>query len=384
MKIIFKTTSTNKYSINTLTKAIEDLDIDIEFISNIENIIKSSNKDTVIVFSFMKMNSEKELSDAIKIKKMNPHLKLIAGGAFFSSKLIDKYCEDIFDHIFIGEGELSIRDFIINKLSDKLIKSNQYIELDKFGSISEKYKRFGSIEITRGCPHNCFYCQTPKIFGKKLRHKTVKKIIEEVETLIRNNFKDIRFITPDLTSYGKTSQADNISEFQKLVLSLKEFTNKARFFLGSFPSELRPENITEEFAWLLKDITSSKSIIIGAQSGSNRILKMINRGHSVEDVIKAVEILSKAGFKTDADFIFGFPFETEEDEKETQKLIDLLVKKYKSRIHIHYFMPLPGTEFESLKPKPLTKKMRKYLSSLTAQKYAYGQWENQLEKKLFL
>lgn len=377
MKIIFKTTSTNKYSINTLTKAIEDLDIEIDFLNNIDKIIINSDKNTIIAFSFMNMNSEKEISQAIKIKKEKPYVKLIAGGPYFSTKSNI----DVFDHIFIGEGELSLRRFIIDSPNSIIFNSNEYINLDKFGSISEKYKRFGSIEITRGCPHNCFYCQTPKIFGHKLRHKSVDKIIEEVEILIKNSFKDIRFITPDLTSYGKKDKKNDFSEFKRLVYFFKKLSNKARFFLGSFPSELRPESVTEEFAELLKEITSSKSIIIGAQSGSDRILKTINRGHTVEDIIRAVEIFNSTGFKTDVDFIFGFPFETEEDEKETQKLIELLIKKYKSRIHIHYFMPLPSTEFEKLKPKPLTKNMRKYLSSLTAQKYAYGQWENQVVQK---
>lgn len=377
MKIIFKTTHVNKYSINTLTRAIEDLDVEIYFESDVSQILNKADKDTIVAFSFMNMNCEKEISDAIKIKENKPYLRIIGGGAYFLSQRNI----NIFDHIFIGEGELGLRKLIIENINEKIIKPYE-VDLNKFGSISEKYKRFGSIEITRGCIHNCFYCQTPKIFGRKLRHKSVDKILEEVEILIRNNFKDIRFITPDLTSYGNSHTGKDISEFKKLVYSLKKFSNKARFFLGSFPSELRPENVTEEFVGLLKEITSSKSVIVGAQSGSNKILKMINRQHDVEDIIRAVEILSSNGFKTDVDFIFGFPFETEDDEIETQKLIDLLVRKYKSRIHIHYFMPLPSTEFENLKPKPLTSKMRRFLSSLTAQKYAYGQWENQLKSSL--
>ncbi|MCX7641016.1 MAG: radical SAM protein, partial [Elusimicrobiales bacterium] len=219
------------------------------------------------------------------------------------------------------------------------------------------------------------------IFGRKMRHKSIDKIIEEVEILLKNNFTDIRFITPDLASYG-TNQKHDFTNLKKLVDALKKtIKGKGRIFLGSFPSEIRPEKVTNELAELLKSITSSKTIIIGAQSGSPKILEKINRGHSVEDIINATATLAFYGFKVDIDFMFGFPFETDEDEKYTKELIELLVSKYNSRIHIHYFMPLPGTPFEFLKPKPLSNSMRKYLSGLTSKKIAYGQWENQIGQK---
>ncbi len=325
----------------------------------------------------MNMNSKKELDEAKKIKEISPHTKIIGGGTYFTKGIEEE--TDVFDYIFIGEGEESFRDFLNGKRNQRIIKPDKYVDINKFGSVSEKFKRFGAIEISRGCYYNCFYCQTPKIFGNTMRHKSIKKIIEEVEILIKNNFRDIRFITPDIASYMSKGKGDvNIKEIKDLFDALRRtIKNRGRIFLGSFPSEIRPENITEEFAYELKKITSSKTIIIGAQSGSERILKKINRGHNVDDVLRAVKILNNAGFKVDVDFIFGFPFETDEDIRETQKLIDILVKLYNSRIHLHYFMPLPLTPFENLKPKPLSKQMRKYLSSLTSLKIAYGQWEKQ-------
>ncbi|MCX7641637.1 MAG: radical SAM protein, partial [Elusimicrobiales bacterium] len=198
MRIIFKTTSSNKYSINTLTKAIEEFDLDIYFENELNKIISLCDRSSVVVFSFMDMNSKKEIEDAIKIKKLKPQTKIIGGGAFFSNKT------NIFpfDHIFISEGELSIREFLKGNIYEYKYIPKNFISLDEFGSISQKYKRFGSIEITRGCSYGCKYCQTPIIFGRKMRHKSIDKIIEEVEILLKNNFTDIRFITPDLASYG--------------------------------------------------------------------------------------------------------------------------------------------------------------------------------------
>lgn len=380
MKLIFKTTHCNKYSINTLAKAIENREDEVFFESNAERIIQMADENSIVIFSFMNMNAEQEIKDALKIKNKKHGVKMIAGGPYFTPKTQNP--QNIFDFIFTGEGEETINDFLNGKISSKYIKSQNDVDINRYGSVSEKYKRFGSIEISRGCHHSCFYCQTPYLFSQRMRHKTTQKIVQEIEILLRNNFKDIRFITPDIASYGSNEKGKpNIKKIKELFSAIKEtIKNRARVFLGSFPSEIRPENVTEEFAFELKQITSSKTIILGAQSGSERVLKKINRGHSVNDIIRAADILFSAGFKIDMDFIFGFPFETDEDIKQTQKLIAFIVKKYNARIHIHYFMPLPSTPFENLIPRPLSYELRRYLSGLTSSKIAYGQWEKQINR----
>ncbi|MGC8867227.1 MAG: TIGR04013 family B12-binding domain/radical SAM domain-containing protein [Elusimicrobiales bacterium] len=382
MQIIFKTTHCNKYSLNSLARAIEDFEGNIFFERDIGKILKIIDENSLIVFSFMNMNSKKELSDAKRIKEIYPRSKIIAGGVYFTKESEEGL--DLFDSVFIGEGEETFRDFLYGRKKEKIIKPTKEVDINKFGSVSDKFKRFGSIEISRGCHYGCFYCQTPQIFGNKMRHKTVDKIIEEVEILLRNNFRDIRFITPDLASYASDKKGEiNIKEIKRLFNALSQIIkNRGRIFLGSFPSEIRPENITEDLAYELKKITSSKRVIIGAQSGSQDILKKINRAHSVDDILNAVKILSSFGFNVDVDFIFGFPFETEKDFKETKKVIDILVRLYKARIHIHYFMPLPSTPFENLKPKPLSREIKNYLSGLISSKDAYGQWEKQIAQSI--
>ncbi|NLH39053.1 MAG: TIGR04013 family B12-binding domain/radical SAM domain-containing protein [Elusimicrobia bacterium] len=382
MNIFFHETNSNKYSINTLTRAVEDIEnLKLYFFSNYKDIKNLIKKNDVIAFSFMTHNEDDEKKLAMTIEAEHYGIRLIAGGPAITDKNTDKFVQ-IFDNLFIGEGEEILRDFISGKIK-KIAVNNQHVDINKYGSVSEKYKRFGSIEITRGCPYGCFYCETSNIMGKIQRHKRLELIRKEIEILLRNNFKDIRFITPDLASYGsKDGITPDLKEFNRFVDMVCEIVKgRGRVFLGSFPSEIRPEHISDELCEILKGRTSSKTIIIGAQSGSDEILKKINRRHSVDDVIKAVATLVKYGFSVDVDFIFGFPFETEETLNDTKKLITLLIQKYRARIHIHYFMPLPSTPFENLTPKLLTKELRKYLSSLTSKKLAFGQWENQLGQK---
>ncbi|MCX7647972.1 MAG: radical SAM protein [Elusimicrobiales bacterium] len=225
-----------------------------------------------------------------------------------------------------------------------------------------------------------FIARTLLIWERFKGTKKIENIIKEIEILLKNDFTDIRFITPDLASYGSVNGKDlNLKEFESLVNETnKAVKGKGRVFLGSFPSEIRPEHITEDIVKILKGKTSAKRIIIGGQSGSDEILKKINRAHTSSDIIKAVSILRKNDLEADVDFIFGFPFETEKDLNESKKIIEILTQKYSARIHLHYFIPLPNTPFENLKPKPIDLKTRRFLSSLTSKNIAFGQWENQI------
>ena len=391
MKILFHNTSANKYSINALSYIIENIDSEVYFFNSIKELkdkkLNPGKKEKLIfVFSFMTPYAEKEKNTASEIKKIFPNSITIAGGPHLSKKTADDMLL-YFDYIFIGDGEISFKKFIKdiilgNEISQRIILGEE-VNIDEFQSISEKFKRFGSIEITRGCPFMCFYCQNSYLKGIFQRHKSIPNIIKEIEILIRNNFRDIRFITPDLASYGSDGIKINLEKFSEFVSEInKAVKGRGRVFIGSFPSEIRPEHITEDLLKILKNNTSSKRILIGAQSGSDNILKKINRGHSVSDVINAVKLLKKYEFDVDVDFIFGFPFETENDLNETKKVIEILTEKYQARIHLHYFMPLENTPFANLKPKKPDKKLKKFLSSLTSRKVAFGQWENQLKMSI--
>ncbi len=387
MNLFFHNTKANKYSINSLSFVVEDLkDLKVRFfyeISEIENIINKKETD-IFVFSFMTPFYEKEKKLSIYLKTKYPKSLTIAGGPH----IYDKNSSEIsnhFDYVFIGEGEETFKEFIKNLTNgllpkNKVIKNFKNIDINSYQSVSDKFKRFGSIEITRGCPYSCFYCQNPFNMGKIQRHKKIENIIKEIEILLKNDFTDIRFVTPDLASYGSVNGKDlNLKEFESLVNETnKAVKGKGRVFLGSFPSEIRPEHITEDIVKILKGKTSAKRIIIGGQSGSDEILKKINRAHTSSDIIKAVSILRKNDIEADVDFIFGFPFETEKDLNESKKIIEILTQKYSARIHLHYFMPLPNTPFENLKPKPIDLKTRRFLSSLTSKNIAFGQWENQI------
>ncbi len=257
------------------------------------------------------------------------------------------------------------------------------INLDDYPPFPYWRSLYAPIEITRGCPWACRYCETWFIHGGFHRHRSVDTIRFYAELMVKKNLKDLRFITPNALGYGERERGKpNIDALDTLLEELNKLKYRyggVRIFFGTFPSEMRPDYVSSETVKLLVGRIANKSVIIGAQSGSNRVLKMINRGHSVDDVVNAVKVLNEYGFSVDIDLILGIPFETDEDAYATLHLAKTLVERYKVRLHLHTFIPLPGTPMEGLKARKLPRNIEQEYYKFIGQGKAYGYWMKQAE-----
>jgi radical SAM superfamily enzyme YgiQ (UPF0313 family) len=147
-------------------------------------------------------------------------------------------------------------------------------------------------------------------------------------------------------------------------------------FIGSFPSEARPEHVTPEALELVRQHANNDNIVIGAQSGSQRTLDACRRGHTVEDVARATRLILRFGFKANVDFIIGLPDETDEDMEQTGALVQELAA-LGARIHVHFFLPLPQTLFGTRKPSTPNKRLLRVLNRLMGRGQVYGEWQQQ-------
>ncbi len=302
-----------------------------------------------------------------------------------------------FDYVFIGEAENTLVEFLrelmegydqpsvkgimFRSYNDKIIFTGKQnpINLDNYPPISLRRRLFNPIEITRGCPYVCAYCQTPYIHGVRPRHRSIECILEYVECMLKYGLKDIRFISPNSLCYGSlTGKTLELDVIEELLHRLRKVCDRysGRVFFGSFPSEVRPEFVTKESIKVLKKYVNNKRIIIGVQSGSERILKLLRREHTVEDAINAVEIAIKYGFIVDVDFIFGLPYEDEEDIELTIKVMEKMIS-LGARIHAHTFLPLPGTPLAFAKPGTIPSNVRKFLLKHLGKGEIYGEWIKQ-------
>ncbi|GAB6184159.1 TIGR04013 family B12-binding domain/radical SAM domain-containing protein [Thermodesulfovibrio hydrogeniphilus] len=408
--LAFYYTKQNRYSFNALLGALEsepyfeNLQIYLltskqSLYSELKEIAKKHEKVIfgVSFFTTQLWDVEEILNSLKPIKNEYKNLLFIAGGAHPTGEPL-KTLKMGFDVVVRGEAEETLIELLkafdtdddLNKVKGiayfdengnfNLNPLKNHVNLDNYAPFSLKHRRFGPIEITRGCPFCCYYCQTSYMFGAKVRHRSIEKICEYVEEMRRRNLKDIRFITPNAFSYGSDDgKTLNIAKLEELLKNIREIIKPdGRIFFGSFPSEVRPEHVTEETIDVLLRYADNKNLVIGAQSGSDRILELCHRGHTVEDVYQAIKLTSKAGFIPSVDFIFGLPGETEDDVKKTIKVMNDLAKMG-AKIHAHTFMPLPQTPFSQAPAGKISKELRRIIGKLISNRVLYGSWKQQEE-----
>lgn len=187
-----------------------------------------------------------------------------------------------------------------------------------------------------------------------------------------------RFISPNAFSYGSEDGKNiNYEKLESLLSRIRTLVGKkGKIFFGSFPSEVRPEHINHDTIKILKQYADNDNLVIGAQSGSQRVLDYIQRGHDIESIYQAVEATYQAGLKVNVDFIFGLPGENDEDILSTLKVIKDL-NKSGARIHAHTFIPLPQTPFKNEKASKINPALRKELNKLCSKGIIYGEWLKQ-------
>ena len=253
------------------------------------------------------------------------------------------------------------------------------VDLDSFPSFAVPFGRFGPIEITRGCPYFCSFCQTPYLVGGRPRHRSVESVVRHIDWMRSRNLRDVRFVTPNSFSYGSRDgrTVDPAAVEQLLRASRQAVGEAGRIFFGSFPSEVRPEHVTTEMVELVRRYANNDNLIIGGQSGSQRVLDLCHRGHSVEDVYGAVRVTRRANLTPNVDIIFGLPGESQQDVGLTISFIRRLVT-LGARVHAHIFMPLPQTRFSRACAGGLSAATRKLIAEeLTPSGLIYGDWRTQ-------
>jgi B12-binding domain/radical SAM domain protein len=305
-----------------------------------------------------------------------PRITIVAGGPH-ATACPDEVLDAGADVLCRGEAEMTfpaiIRNLADGRESPKLMVPEQVVPLDDFFSFSPKRGMFGPIEITRGCAFACNYCQTSQIFGLQLRHRSIPHIIRQAQALRSVNRKVIRLLSPNAFSYGSADGRQlNLDAMRELLASLRASQEKdTKIIFAHFPSEVRPEHVVPETLDLLKEFADNDEIVIGAQSGSPRMLEACHRSHNVESALKAVALARKYGYKIIVDFIFGLPGETASDLHQTLSVMEEMVRMG-ARIHPHLFAPLPQTPFANEKEGTISAELETALRRLQSFGGVYG------------
>jgi radical SAM superfamily enzyme YgiQ (UPF0313 family) len=169
----------------------------------------------------------------------------------------------------------------------------------------------------------------------------------------------------------------NLAAVEELLAGMRaELPAGGKQYFGTFPSEVRPEHVSPEALALIARYADNRSLVIGGQSGSERLLAATHRGHDVAAIERAVAISLAHGFRPDVDFLFGLPGETDDDRAQTIALAERITAAG-ARVHAHSFMPLPGTPLARAEPAPIADDLATSVARLESRGAAYGQWRQQ-------
>lgn len=182
---------------------------------------------------------------------------------------------------------------------------------------SRKYPFKSGVNIMFGCNNFCTYCIVPYVRGRE-KSREPKEIIREIERLVSDGVKEIMLLGQNVNSYGKTLD-DNVT-FAELLREIAKIDGLERIrFMTPHPKDLSDE--------LIEVMAHSKKICkhlhLPVQSGSSRILKLMNRKYTKEHYLTLVDKIRTAvpDIAITTDIIVGFPGETEEDFQETLDVV---------------------------------------------------------------
>jgi B12-binding domain/radical SAM domain protein len=392
LTFVFYYTPKNRCSLNALAGALESSGLagveiilsesETALIENTRSSLEKRNK-TVVALSFFTTQAPHTHQVVRRLRAHFGRQVVILAGGPHPSGAPDEVLAMGADYVATGEGEETIIDFARSFLKGKppqkkVMKAAKILSLDSYLPFSPKWHMFGSIEITRGCPFACSYCQTSYLFGAKPRHRSLGNILSLAYLMNTEKLASIRFISPDAFAYGsKDGKAPALDKVEGLLKGVRGILgDKGQIFFGTFPSEVRPDHVSTDTLELTRRYATNKRLVIGAQSGSPRMLEAIRRGHTVKDIYRAVKLAVLYGFSANVDFIFGLPGETPKDAELTIKVMEDMVG-LGAKIHAHTFMPLPGTPFAGKAPTALSAKTERFLKILCSRGQAFGQWEHQ-------
>jgi len=325
-----------------------------EIKSTVDQIIK--REPSLVGFSVMTGRQTKHSAQMSKLIKKKANVSILWGGIHPS--LLPEQClaEDYIDFVIVGEGEEAIVE-LAQKLARKesldavlglgfkkngqiklnparpLIKNLDewpldfsLLDMEKYIYKLDKFKRVIAYKASRGCPFNCAFCYNRAFNQNRWRVWSIDHVIKDIEFLKEKYQIDaIKFYD------------DNFFVDKNRALEILKRINLPAHL------EIRIDMVDEDLVKALKE-AKVFDLAFGAESGSNRILSMINKGITAEKIIEAVKLLAKYQVPASYSVIVGLPTETKEEFNAT---LDLLYEIYKIHPNAFFtlgaFLPYPGS-----------------------------------------
>lgn len=263
------------------------------------------------------------IGETKRLKKNNPDLIVAICGCMTQQENVGKKIRSRFPHVGIILGTSNLH--LLGEKIDELKTKESIVEISQDFLISDNvplYRTSGVnawVNIIYGCNNFCTYCIVPYVRGRE-RSRKKDEILKECRELIEEGYKEITLLGQNVNSYGK--EPDEGWRFADLLDAVASIEGDFRIrFMTSHPKDFNHEIL--EVMKAHENIC--KYIHLPFQSGSNKVLKSMNRKYTREkylDIIRDIRetLGNDAGISSDA--LVGFAGETEEDFQETMSLIE--------------------------------------------------------------
>ena len=294
---------------------------------------------------------EKVYHEIGRVKKIYRSKKkpiMIVAGCVAQAENQEMLKREPYIDIVIGpQSYHKINEFLKKSATNPKNEETEFDTISKF-EYFDKIKNKGNkvsafLTIQEGCDKFCHFCVVPFTRGPEYS-RPLKKILNEAEILIKNGAKEITLLGQNVNAY---SYFENSKEYRisNLINELEKYSELKRIRYTTS----HPRDMTDD---LIDCYSNNKKLMpfvhLPIQSGSNKILKLMNRKHTVEDYLNIYERLKKINPKIEfsSDFIISYPGETNDDFNDTLNL----VKKIKFiNSYSFIFSPRPGTKAAELK-----------------------------------
>ena len=320
------------------------------------SVISEYNPD-IIGISVKSQNFPSTCIVAKLAKSINVNITVVAGGPHPTMVGADVLrCPDI-DICVKGEGEQTVVELlnaigeqkeldavkgIIYRKNGQIVETGSRELIEDLDSICFPYENaletlidyhkyplyaFGSIIATRGCPYNCFFCGTRRMWGNKVRFRSTDNVVSEIKLRQKAGIHCIHF---DDDTFGVNKHY--INELCNAIIAhcpdLK------------WSCEIHVNLVDDEVVSLMKK-SGCCAIQLGIESGDDEILRKIRKNITAEKALSACKIIKKHGIVLYTFFMLGFPWETEESIKNT---VSVMRKTRSDFVIYSIFTPYPGTE----------------------------------------
>jgi anaerobic magnesium-protoporphyrin IX monomethyl ester cyclase len=339
---------------------IEVIDAQVEQLTHeelINSVIKV--KPDVVGLTAMTFTMLDVITVIRSVKKLCPKAIIVLGGPHVNLFPNETIKLPEVDYLVLGEGEEVFRDLvdqiengnldtlrqtkgIVFKYNNQLINtgSRKPIEcLDrlphparhltpykKYSSLLSKGKIVTTLFTSRGCPFKCSFCDRPHL-GKRFRARSADNVIEEIENCIELGIHEFLIYDDTFTINRK-----RVIEICNRIIQKKLDIN--------FDIRSRIDTVDEEMLLLLK-LAGCTGIHYGVEAGTDRVLKVLNKGITIAQVKEIFKLTHKIGIPTLAYFMIGNPTETEDEIRQTFIVAKLLNPDY---LHLTILTPYPGTQ----------------------------------------